>query len=131
MAVQGSGLGSNPDTAAMKDPTSFDARSGAAKKPQTSFEQKWGMKDRIGNSTVAGPANPGTGPLADQPNPQDGGIRKDIATSLSANPGTPKDGHGRGLDAGLGGRVLGEAILSGASTLPSGESYSSAGPGKP
>lgn len=129
MAVQGSGLGGNPDTAAMKDPTGFNARSGAAKSPQTSFPTKWGMKDRIGSQKEdAGPSNPGTGPAAVEPNPLDGGIRKDIQGALDVNPGTPKDGHGRGLDSGSGGRVLGEAILSGASTLPSGESYGDAKP---
>lgn len=134
MAVQGSGLGKGSDVSSMTDPTSFNARSGAAKKPQTDFPTKWGMKDRDGTDATnedAGPSNPGTGPAAVMPEPLDGGIRKDIQTTLAANPGTPKDGHGRGLDSSIGGKVLGEAILSGAGSLPSGESYSSAGPGKP
>lgn len=130
MAVQGTGLGKGSSVSSMRDPTSFDARSGAAKKPQTSYETKWGMKDRDGSDATnedAGPSNPGTGPAAVEPNPLDGGIRKDIPTTLEPKWGM-KDGHGRSLDSGSGGRVLGEAILSGASTLPSGESYGDAKP---
>ena len=57
-------------TRGMSDQTSYDARSGAGKRPQTSFPDKWGMKDMT-EFSGAGPSDPGTGPDASSPNPLD------------------------------------------------------------
>lgn len=126
MAQQGSGLGKGPDGSDMTDPTGYNARSGAAKQTQKTFEQSWGMKDMTKLSGIA-PSDPGTGPVANSPNPLDGiPIRNE-----DGDPPKTSWGMKGTVDHALGGRVLGEAILSGAATLPSGESYSKSGPGKP
>ncbi len=141
MAQQGSGLGKGPDGGHFSDPTKYDARSGgAAKNTQKSFDTKWGMKDADGNDESnridqeAGPSNAGTGPQADPPGPLDfltpaqrGKTLKRQPANLEAKWGMT-DANGKGVDNGLAGKVLGEAILSGASTLPSGESYSNSKP---
>ena len=123
MAQQGSGLGSGPDPK-MEDRVTDkpnDPRSGAAKKTQTAFPDKWGMKDMTTLSGV-GPANAGSGPDASSPNPLDPEPQAKVLRrqpgDLKANPGTPVDGDGDGLDQNIGGKVLGEAILSGSTTLP-------------
>lgn len=118
MAVSGSGLGKGPDPA-MKDQTSYNARSGAAKHPQTSFDTKWGMKDQTGMNGV-GPGNPGRGPDASSPNPVDllspgerGKTLRKQPNPLKSSWGM-KDADGKGVDADIGGRVIGEAIVGGA-----------------
>lgn len=131
MANQGSGLGKGLG-GIMKDPTSFNARDGAAKKPQTSFDVHPGMTDNQRKQAGISPDNPGTGPDASSPNPlanapQSGG---EDGTPLKAS-WDMKDANGKGVDNAIGGKVLGEAILSGASKLPASESYSTGGPGKP
>lgn len=127
MAVQGSGLGKGPDGGAFKDQTSTNvARDGAAKRPQTSFDTKWGMKDMT--SFSAGPKMPGTGPDASSPNPLDPQPKdKDAQSSFNAS-WNMKDANGQGVDKNIGGRVIGEAILSGSAKLPASETYSNAGP---
>ena len=70
MAVQGSGLGKGPDPA-MKDQTSYNARSGAAKKPQTDFPVHPGMTDQQKAMAGVSPASPGSGPDASGPSPLD------------------------------------------------------------
>ena len=123
MAQQGSGLGAGPDPK-MEDrvtSTPNDPRSGSAKKTQNSFPDKWGMKDMTAMSGV-GPGNPGSGPDASSPNPLDPEpLAKMLHRQpqvLKANPGTPVDGDGDGLDQDIGGKVIGEAILSGSTALP-------------
>lgn len=121
MAEQNSGLGKGPDGPRV-DQTSGDmARGGAAKSPQTSFKDTWGMKDMT--TLSAGPANPGSGPDASSPNPLGPEpLAKTLRRQplvLKANPGTPIDGDGDGLDPDIGGKVIGEAILSGSTALPS------------
>lgn len=117
----------------MSDQTSTNiARDGAAKKPQTSFPVKDGMKDMTAYS--AGPANPGTGPDASSPNPLDAEPRqktlKKQGASLEAA-WDQKDGDGDGLDMSLGEAVLDEAELR--HSLPPSPSFAGAGgaPGKP
>src|ERR1035437_1935952 len=122
MAVQNAGLGKGPDGSRV-DQTSGDmARGGAAKHPQTTFKNSWGMKDMTSLSGIS-PANPGTGPDASDPNPLSPEPRTKLLTRqpdvLKVNPGTPVDGDGDGLDTEIGGRVIGEAILSGSTALPS------------
>lgn len=159
MAVQGSGLGKGPDDGAFTEQTKFDARGGSAKRAQTSFPDKWGMKDQTKLSGIApsesiGPNNASgalTGaPDASSPNPLDPEPRvknlkkqsqvlqpswqmKGAAPDMSPSQKTGKDVHGMPPGTPLGssptaGKVLDEAVLSGSSKLPSGESYNSAGP---
>lgn len=135
MAVQDAGLGKGPDGDSMKDQTSYNARSGAAKKTQTSFDVAHGMKDMTkASGAVAGigPDNPGDGPDASSPNPLD------PSPSRAKEYGPPlksswdmKDANGDGVDTNIGGKVLGEAILSGSAKLPEGESYSTDSPKRP
>lgn len=126
MAQQGSGLGKGPDPD-MKDQTSFNARNGAAKKTQKAFDVHPGMTDNQRAQVGVSPANPGTGPDASSPNP--------LANAPSKGPVKAswdmKDANGKGVDSNIGGKVLGEAILSGAAKIPAGESYATGGPGKP
>jgi hypothetical protein len=130
MAQQGSGLGKGPDDGAFTNRTSFDARSGSAKRIQTEFAQKWGMKDADGSDESkedalnASPSNPGTGPLADSPRPLDLLTPEQRGKTLRRQPSPLQskwgmvDANGKGVDGALGGKVLGEAILSGAASLP-------------
>ena len=149
MAVQGSGLGAGPDPAQV-DQTHYDARSGAAKKAQTSFPVKDGMKDQNAPSGVTSsvaPIHPGVGPDAsaadvlDPESPaQRGKTLREQPGALIPGPGgsgsqfTPgtlkaswglKGGMGQDVDNNIGGKVLGEAILSGASKLPASNSDAS------
>jgi len=127
MAVKGSGLGAGPDTGEFKDQTSYDARKGAAKKPQTSFPVKDGMTDQNAPSGVTssvGPIHPGVGPdasAADVMDPetpaQRGKVLRRQPDPLAAKWGM-KGGMGQGVDQNIGGKVLGEAILSGSTSLP-------------
>lgn len=56
----------------MKDLTDTNiARDGAAKRPQTSFPVKWGMRDRTAAMAGISPENPGVGPDASSGNPLD------------------------------------------------------------
>lgn len=146
MAVQGSGLGAGPDKGAFKDQQSYDARSGAAKKTQTSFPTHKAMADQQNYRNV-GPSNPGQGPDAGGPEPMDGGIpgpnrgktlRRTPTAGLERTPWgqrgaapdmSPSYSSGKQLDSSLAGRVLGEAILSGAKSIPSSTSEAS-GPAK-
>ena len=109
------------------DQTSFDARNGAPKHPQTSFPVKEGMKDQNAPSGVTSaidPIHPGVGPdasAADVMDPetpaQRGKTLRRQPTTLEAKWGA-KGGDGQGVDNDIGGKVLGEAILSGATKLP-------------
>lgn len=125
MAQQGSGLGKGPDPA-MKDQTSYNARSGAAKRTQTSFGVHPGMTDNQRAQAGISPANPGSGPDASSPNPTaNGPTRGPVKASWDM-----KDANGKGVDNNIGGKVLGEAILSGAAKLPASESYSTGRPSR-
>ena len=121
MAQQGSGLGAGPDPKMQDRVTSspIDPRSGTAKHPQTTFADTFGMKDQTKMSGVGGG---GTGPDASSPNPLDPEPQVKLLHrqpgTLKANPGTPIDGDGDGLDEDIGGKVIGEAILSGSTAFP-------------
>lgn len=128
MAVQNSGLGAGPDGSRV-DQTHYDARAGKAKHPQTSFPIKEGMKDQTSLS-YAGPSHPGSGPDADpadvmSPEPKGKVLHRQaqiLKTTWDMKGAAPDmtDSHktGKTLDANIGGKVLGEAILSGSSKLP-------------
>lgn len=141
MANQGSGLGKDADgdsftTDTMKDQSSFNARDGAAKKPQTSFQIHPGMTDQQRAMAGVSPANPGDGPVADGPKAYDPLSASERGKTLRRQPQEGamrsswdmKGADGKGLDNSIGGKVLGEAILSGSAKLPSSESYSTSGP---
>ena len=130
MAVQDAGLGKGPDPA-MQDQTSFNARNGAAKKPQTTFPVHPGMTDQQRAMAGVSPASPGSGKDAAAPNPLDPSERgKNVQTNFPAK-WDMKDANGKGVDSNIGGKVIGEAILAGSSHLPTDESYSTGSPGKP
>jgi hypothetical protein len=124
MAVQGSGLGKGPDPV-MKDQTSFNARSGAAKHPQTEFKTKWGMKDQTGSGDGLTGAKSGKGPDASSSNPLDPESPAERGKVLRRQPSPlksswdMKDANGKGVDNTIGPKVIGEAILGGAH-LPAG-----------
>jgi len=141
MAVKGSGLGKGPDDGAFVDQTHFDARSGAAKRPQTSFPVKEGMKDQNAPSGVTSaicPIHPGVGPDASAADVMDPETPAERGRTLRRQPGGVgaqtsngdwvdgklnsswgmKGGDGQGVDPDMSGKVLGEAILSGSSKLP-------------
>jgi hypothetical protein len=109
------------------DQTSFNARSGAPKKPQTTFAVKDGMKDQnapSGVTSAIAPIHPAVGPdasAADVMDPetpaQRGKTLRRQPTVLEAKWGM-KGGDGQDVDPNLAGKVLGEAILSGATKLP-------------
>ena len=109
------------------DQTKFDARSGAPKHPQTSFPVKDGMKDQnapSGVTSAIAPIHPAVGPdasAADVMDPetpaQRGKVLRRQPAVLESKWGA-KGGDGQGVDNNLAGKVLGEAILSGASKLP-------------
>lgn len=143
MANQGSGLGKGPDSGAFSDQTHFDARAGAPKKVQTSFPDSKGMKDMNEQSGVTGGIGGGGfkgAPDASSPNPLDPEPRvkvmhkqsqvlapvwdsKGAAPDMSPSHQTGKDVHGMPPGTPLGsspsaGKVLSEAVLSGASKIP-------------
>ena len=143
MAVQGSGLGAGPDKGEFVDQTHYDARSGAPKHALKSFDTKWGMKDRTmlsGNTAGLVASDPKTGPDASSPNPLDPEPRvkelkrqptvlstswgtKGAAPDMSPSQTSGKDLHGMPQGTALGssptaGKVLGEAVISGATKLP-------------
>jgi hypothetical protein len=130
MAQQGSGTkprADNPDPA-MVDQTHYDARSGAAKKAQTAFPDKWGMTDQNAPSGVTSsvsPIHPGAGPDASAADVMDPETPAQRGKTLRRQPTVleakwdMKGGDGQGLSQDLGGKVLGEAILSGSTVIPS------------
>lgn len=121
MAQQGSGLGKGPDGNSMQDQTSMNGRSGGqAKRTQTNFPVHPAMKDPDGNDDTnenVGPSNPGTGPDASSSNPLDPTVRGKTVQSTFPAKWDMKDANGKGVDHNIGGKVIGEAILSGASKL--------------
>jgi hypothetical protein len=95
----------------MKDQTDSNiARSGAAKRVQTKFPVKDGMKDMTTMS--AGPKNPGSGPDASSPNPLD---PEPQAKTLRRQPQVLKSSWGmkgaggKAIDTDIGPKVLAEA----------------------
>jgi hypothetical protein len=116
MAFKG---GAAPVKPGMKDQTSSNiARDGAAKRPQTSFATKEGMRSRIGS--VPGVKGYGTGPDADPANPiapmKEGKTFKDAPAAWGM-----RDANGQSVNHDLGRRVLGEGVLSaGPGKQPSG-----------
>jgi hypothetical protein len=138
MAVQGSGLGAGPDPK-MVNSQNYDARNGAAKKPQTDFAVKGGMKDQnapSGVTSAVGPVHPGKGPDASMKDVMDpysaadkGKTLRRQPTVLAASWGMKSDPERGSLDSNLSGKVLGEAILSGSTKLPGAvKAASGAGP---
>jgi hypothetical protein len=150
MAVQNSGLGAGPDTGEFKDQTSFDARKGAPKKAQTDFAVKDGMKDQNAPSGVTSsvsPIHPGVGPDASAADVMDPETPAERGKKLRKQPGAlipgpggsgsqfspdtlrpswgMKGGMGQTVDPDIGGKVLGEAILSGSTKLPASTSDAS------
>ena len=122
-------------TRGMSDQTSYDARSGAGKRPQTSFPDKWGMKDMTTMSgLVGGASNLGTGPDASSPNPLEGEAK---VKNLKRQPQTLKaswgmtDADGKGVDNSMVGKVFGEAIMSGSTKLPTAVKTDSGRPPNP
>lgn len=109
MAVQGDGTTGH--VRGHKDQTSSNiARDGAAKHPQTEFAVKRGMTDMTKELSSVGPKNPGVGPDASAANPLDPSPgMKELQTSGFKPSWGMKDGHGRGVDHGIGKRVLSEA----------------------
>jgi len=138
MAVQGSGLGDGPDPKMVGQQGNYDARKGAPKKPQTSFPVKDTMKDQnapSGVTSAISPIHPGVGPDAsakdvlDPESPaQRGKVLKRQSGVLQASWGMKGDPERGSLNSDLSGKVLGEAILSGSTKLPSAVK-SASGPG--
>lgn len=136
MAVQGSGTKGN--VSGEKDPTSYNARSGAAKKVQSSVATTWGMKDQTKLSGVTGGIDPNSGvwahpPDASSPNPLEQEPKSKNLKRQAQILETPwrsmkSPNPGQGLNPNLSGKVLGEAILSGSTKLPAVGSGSSNGP---
>lgn len=150
MAVKGSGTVArkdNPDPP-MVDQTNYDARKGAPKKPLTSFETKWGMKDQnapSGVTSAISPIHPGVGPdasAADVLDPETPAQRGKILRRQPGGPGAlttngtyvpgklksswgMKGGDGQDVDPDASGKVLGAAILSGSTKLPASTSEGS------
>lgn len=96
----------------MKDQTDSNvARSGAAKRPQTKFPVKEGMKDQTAFSG-AGPKMPGSGPDASSPNPLDPSPTQKVLRRqpqvLKSTWGM-KGASGKGIDTEIGPKVLSEA----------------------
>src|SRR5674476_534423 len=131
------------------DQTHYDARGGGVPKhPQTSFAVRDGMKDQnapSGVTSAISPIHPGVGPdasMADVLDPytpaERGRVLRRQPGAKEGNPGGPgtlkskwgmKGGDGQGVDPAIGGKVLGEAILSGATKLPASVALASgAGP---
>jgi hypothetical protein len=124
------------------DQTHYDARGGGKPKhPQTSFAIKDGMKDQnapSGVTSAIAPIHPGVGPDASMADVLDPQTPAERGRTLRRQPGgvsaktnngdwVPgklnsawgmKGGDGQGVDPDIGGKVLGEAILSGSSKLP-------------
>lgn len=122
------------------DQTHYDARGGGVPKhPQTSFPVKEGMKDQnapSGVTSAVGPIHPGVGPDASAADVMDPETPAQRGKTLRRQPGPNmksswgmKGGDGQDVDPSMSGKVLGEAILSGASKLPGSTSEASgAGP---
>jgi hypothetical protein len=120
------------------DQTSYDARKGGVPKhPQTSFAIKEGMKDQnapSGVTSAISPIHPGVGPDASAADVLDPETSAERGKTLRRQPAVltakwgAKGGDGQDVDPNMAGKVLGEAILSGASKLPDKVSAKS-GPG--
>jgi len=91
----------------MSDQTDSNiARDGAAKRTQTKFPVKEGMKDMTTYS--AGPANPGVGPDASSANPLDPEPKSKKSGEVKASWGM-RDANGQSVNGELGKAVLAEA----------------------
>lgn len=114
MAVQGSGVVGSTVDPPMQARISFDARSGAAKHPQTSFPTHPGMTSQQQAMSGVSPANPGSGPDGSAPGAMTPEPRVRV---LRRQPDVPtaswnmKDANGNGVDPTMAGRVLSDGIL--------------------
>ena len=127
MAVQGSGLGAGPDPKMADQTNSNVARDGAAKRPQTSFPVKDGMKDM----TVMSGIGPGaSGPDASSPNPLDAEPLGKAVKRVTESSWGQKTGDGDAFDPNMSGAVLREAVQSGAK-LPASTSEKTASGANP
>ncbi len=110
---------SDPIHPGMTSRISGDARSGAAKSPQTSFPLAHGMKDQTSMSGIGpGSTGPDAAPANPLANPAPPSVhQKSFAASWGA-----VDADGDGVDNTMAGRVLGDAILSGSDALPGSDS---------
>lgn len=93
----------------MVDQTSSNiARDGAAKRPQTNFPIKSGMKDQTAILSGVSPANPGMGPDASSGNPMDPSPRAKKFGEVKTKWGM-RDPNGQSINGNLGHQVLAEA----------------------
>jgi hypothetical protein len=93
----------------MSDQTNTNiARDGAAKRPQTKFPVKEGMKDMTAAMTGISPGNPGVGPDADPANPLSPEPKSKHQSEVKASWGM-KDANGQSVNGNLGKAVLAEA----------------------
>lgn len=106
--------GASPVKAGQKDQTSSNvARDGAAKRPQSSFPTKWGMRDVTAELSSVSPANPGVGPDASSANPLDPTVPgKKVQSSFETKWGH-RDANGKSIN----GVHSGQAVLDEASHL--------------
>lgn len=115
MAVKGSGVVASTIDPPMKTPEStspVDPRAGRAKRTQTSFATKPGMRSRIGEVTGVVGHGPDGAPDASSPNPMDPSPTDKILRRqpqvLKSSWGM-KDANGQSINGNLGHEVLTEA----------------------
>jgi hypothetical protein len=110
MAFKGSAA---PVKAGMKDLTNSNiARDGAAKKPQTKFATKDGMRSRIGEVSGVGGNGPDAASDASSPNVLDPSKRGKTFSPAPAKWGM-KDANGQSVNHELGKQILNEGALTG------------------
>lgn len=110
MAFKGSAA---PVKAGMKDNTSSNiARDGAAKKPQTSFPVKQGMRSRSGEVAGVKGAGPDAASDASSPNVLDPSKRGKTFKDAPAK-WDMKDANGQSVNHELGKQILNEGALTG------------------
>jgi hypothetical protein len=85
------------------------ARDGAAKRTQTSFPTKTGMRSRIGEVTGVSGSGPGAAPDASSPNPMDPSPQSKKFSPAPTKSGMRSRISGGGVDHALGAAVLKDA----------------------
>jgi hypothetical protein len=110
MAFKGSAAPVKPG---MQDQTSSNiARDGAAKKPQTNFPVKEGMRSRVGEVSGVSGSGPNGAPDASSPNPLDPTKRGKTFPDAPAKWGM-RDANGSSVNHELGRQILNEGALTG------------------